>query len=226
MKQNSLKSGGLILLLILWTGLTLKGQQAENPYQADIRHFRETDSITPPPDHAILFIGSSTFTLWHDLSNYFPGYTILNRAFGGSRLTDQIEFFDQVVAPYHPKLVVIYCGENDFAASDTLSAPVVLQRFTTLFRMIREKAPNVKITYISMKPSPSRWHLASKFMEANSSIREFLYTQPNTSYLSIWEKILDESSVPDAKLFLDDQLHLNAVGYKILQQALLPHLLK
>ena len=52
--------------------------------------------------------------------------------------------------------MVIYCGENDFAGSDTVTAQLVFARFKQLFSIIRDQYPKVKITYISMKPSPSR----------------------------------------------------------------------
>ena len=118
------------------------------------------DSQTPPSADAVLFIGSSSFTMWYDVKDYFPDYTIINRGFGGSTLEDQIRYVGQIVYPYSPRQIVIYCGENDFAAVDTLSVETVTLRFVTLFDSIRHEMPHVPISYISMKPSPLRWSLA------------------------------------------------------------------
>jgi len=67
------------------------------PFLKEVNYFKKLDSITTPPTNPILFIGSSSFTKWVDVKNYFPGYTILNRAFGGSSLPDVIYFAEEVI---------------------------------------------------------------------------------------------------------------------------------
>jgi len=213
----------LILILSAFIGFSL---EAQVPFADAINKFKEEDRKEPPPQHAILFTGSSSFTIWRDVQDYFPGFTIINRGFGGSTLPDLIRFADSIIFPYFPKQVVIYCGENDLAVSDTVSDETVAGRFRVLFYMIRSKLPDVKITYISMKPSPSRWHLAEKFKEGNEEIRNFLSKQTNTSFVNIWKKMLDSSHIPDTTLFLDDRLHMNAKGYAIWQKAIQPELIK
>src|SRR5471030_48169 len=86
----------------------------ELPFAKDVAAFKERDKENPPEKGQILFIGSSSFTRWTDVGKYFPGHKILNRAFGGSSLSDVINFANDIVPPYEPKQVVIYCGENDF----------------------------------------------------------------------------------------------------------------
>ncbi|MDY0198737.1 MAG: hypothetical protein RBR68_13075, partial [Tenuifilaceae bacterium] len=84
--------------------------------------------------------------------------------------------------------------------------------------------PGAKISYVSMKPSPSRWHLAEKLVTGNKNIKEFLESKPNTSYINVWDGMLNTSRLPDTSIFFDDMLHMNANGYKIWQTAILPHL--
>ncbi len=60
------------------------------PFAADIAAFKKQDSVSFPQKNAILLVGSSSFTKWKDVQDYFPGHTILNRGFGGSSLTDVI----------------------------------------------------------------------------------------------------------------------------------------
>ena len=205
---------GLLLFLVNPVGF---GQSEEYPFSAEIRQFRINDSINPPVQHAILFAGSSSFTLWKDVQDYFPGFTIINRGFGGSTLQDLIFYAEMVIFPYDPKQIVIYCGENDLASSDTVTSEMVLERFKTLFNLIRSRLPEVRITYVSMKPSPSRWHLSGKMINGNNSIREFLAKQQNTSFVNIWDDMLNENKQPDSTIFLEDMLHMNATGYRIWQ---------
>ena len=54
------------------------------PFAYEIQAFRNQDKSNSPPANAILFVGSSSFRKWTDVSSYFPGFTIINRGFGGS----------------------------------------------------------------------------------------------------------------------------------------------
>ncbi len=212
----------LLFLLLSFYGFA---QQVQYPYATEIHNFKVLDSINPSTKHAILFIGSSSFTKWTDVQDYFPNYTIINRGFGGSCLTDLIRYVNDIVYPYHPKQVVIYCGENDFAYSDTITSAIVNSRFVQLFELIRNRMPDVKITYISIKPSPSRWQLKDKFIASNKFIRTFLKKQPNTSFVDVWEKMLDKKGQPLPDIFLEDQLHMKPAGYAIWQKAIKPQLI-
>ena len=52
---------------------------------------------------AILFLGSSSFTMWKDVADYFPDKTIINRAFGGSRLLNLNYYAEDLLNPYQPE---------------------------------------------------------------------------------------------------------------------------
>ena len=205
---------------------------ADPPFWNDIQNFNRQDSISPPPKNAILLIGSSSFTMWKDVQDYFPGYTIVNRGFGGSTLLDQIRYADAIIFPYQPKQIVIYCGENDLASSDTVTATMVVDRFKQLYQIIREKT-KAPILYISMKPSPSRRHLFQKMREANQSIALFLgesdvlssITSKNV-YIDVHRKMLNEAGEPIPEIFLEDSLHMNIKGYSIWQESMKPYLIK
>ncbi len=192
----------------------------------DINRFKEEDRLKLPPQNATLFIGSSSFTMWYNVKEQFPEFTIINRGFGGSTLEDLIRYVEYIVYPYNPKQIVVYCGENDFASSDTISVELVTQRFVHLYKLIVEKYPEVNISYVSMKPSPSRWHLSGKFIAGNKGIQQFLEVKPNTSFINVWDEMLNISGLPDSTIFLDDMLHMNSEGYRIWQKAIKPHLLK
>ena len=191
----------------------------------DIQNFKKQDSVSSPPKNAILLIGSSSFTKWTDVQDYFPSYTIINRGFGGSTLLDEIRYVNDIVFPYQPKQIIIYCGENDLASSDTVTAAMVLDRFKQLFQMIRDKT-EAPISYISMKPSPSRRHLFTKMREGNQLIKDFLATQKNTAFIDVHQKMLDSTGEPMPEIFLDDSLHMNAKGYAIWKKEMEPYMQK
>ncbi len=217
-----MKSSLIVILILFITIFNGLGQ----PFINDINRFIEQDKLNPPPTNAILFIGSSSFTMWNDVHEQFPDYTIINRGFGGSTLEDLIRYVEYIVYPYKPKQIVIYCGENDFASSDTISVQIVAERFTHLYNLIVIKYPDVKISYVSMKPSPSRWHLSKRFIDGNRFIQQFLEAKPNTSFINVWDKMLKSSGLPDSTIFLEDMLHMNKNGYAIWREEILKHLIK
>ncbi len=218
-------------LLLLFSFLLLIEQyslfaQAAPPYWNDILAFKKQDSAQPPPRNPILFIGSSSFTNWKDVNAYFPGYTILNRGFGGSTLVDVIRYAYDIILPYHPKQVVIYCGENDLASTDSISAGEAVRRFKTLFGIIRLNLPSARIDFISMKPSPSRQNIEIKVRAANKEIKNFLKTQKNAGFIDVYDAMLDKKGKPREELFLEDRLHMKPAGYAIWKKFILPHLVK
>ena len=198
----------------------------EPPFYSEIKDFKKQDSIHLPPKNAILFVGSSSFRKWTDVQDYFPGYMIINRGFGGSSLPDVIRYTNDIIIPYHPKQVVIYCGENDLATSDTVTAEMVVNRFKTLFSLIRKGLGNVPVVFVSLKPSPSRSKLFPKMLEANVRIKQFLSKKSRTAFADVYHKMLNSDGAPMKDLFLEDNLHMNKNGYAIWKTVITPLLLK
>lgn len=214
------------LLLLLTFSVQVVAQETRPQYWNDIQAFKKQDSASFPGRGKILFVGSSSFTNWKDVQSYFPGYPLINRGFGGSTLMDVIRYERDVIFPYQPKQIVIYCGENDFAASDTVTAEMVFSRFKQLFNDIRKELPKVPVAYISMKPSPSRIHLMPKVLEANLSIKNFLKQKRKTDFIDVYYKMLTGDGKPMPEIFLGDSLHMNAKGYAIWQKLIEPILVK
>lgn len=215
---------GIVLLLFVFVSAKLFAQHSF-PFWQDIQNFKRQDSLKTPPLHPVLFVGSSSFTKWTDVQNYFPGYTILNRGFGGSTLADMIRYEKDVIFNYHPGQIVIYCGENDLAESDLVTAKTVYERFVKLFSDIRKVYPTVPVIYISMKPSPSRWHLREKMMEGNRLIENYLKKDKHADFISVWNAMLGADGKPKPDIYIEDQLHMNAKGYAIWKKLIQPHLI-
>jgi lysophospholipase L1-like esterase len=208
------------------TCMIISMQVCAQPFADEIREFKKQDSLNPPPARAILFVGSSSFRKWTDVSSYFPGYTIINRGFGGSTIPDMTYYLNDIIVPYHPKQVVIYCGDNDLASSDAITADSVLERFKVLFNGIRARLPGENIVFVSIKPSPSRARLREKMEKANLLIQTYMSLYTNTGFVDVYHKMLNPDGTITADLFLEDQLHMNAKGYSIWQKAILPYLSK
>jgi len=213
-------------LCLLFCAVFNKSFGQDSPFYKEILAFKKQDSTSFPPKHTILFVGSSSFTNWKDVQDYFPQQTIINRGFGGSSFPDVIRYFGEVISPYKAKQVVIYCGENDLAASDTVTAQLVFQRFKQLFTIIRKNDPSVSLAFVSIKPSPSRRHLWPKVEKANQLIKNYLTTKKKTAFIDVYHPMLNNNGTVKSEIFLEDSLHMNAKGYKIWQKKIKPYLIK
>jgi len=221
----SMRTAKAIFIFLLFTGF-LHAQEQHPAFWNDIQVFKKKDSTSYPPKNAILFIGSSSFTKWQNVQDDFPGYTIINRAFGGSSLPDVTRYANDIIFPYHPKQIVIYCGDNDIAGSDTITAKTVFERFKLLFQTIRSGMGNVPVLFVSIKPSPSRWHLKDKAIAANEMIRKYLKKKKRAKFVSVWNAMLGPDGKPWDAIFVEDNLHMNEKGYVIWQKLIEPYLLK
>ncbi len=210
----------LPLLLLSVTFTTVAQQRFAN----DIREFKKSDSVERPPENPILFIGSSSFTRWKDVHEAFPRHVILNRGFGGSTLLDVIRYQEDIIFPYQPKQIIIYCGENDIASG--ASSDELLSRFDQLFTSIRQRLPDVPVAFVSMKPSPSREKFRDELTKGNQLVRDYLKGKKHTKYIDVYSRMLNKQDKPQPALFVSDSLHMNENGYAIWRKAIQPALIR
>jgi lysophospholipase L1-like esterase len=194
------------------------------PFWNEIADFKRKDSIQRPPANAILFVGSSSFRKWTNVQADFPGYTIINRGFGGAHLDDVIRYAKKIIYPYHPKQIVIYCGESDLADDNRMTGKKVYKRFVHLYDMIRKHLGNVDIVYVSIKPSPNTERLMPETEAANDLIRNFMAERSHATFVDVYHLMINPQGHPMDELFIGDKLHMNEKGYKVWQQAIQPYL--
>lgn len=199
--------------------------QQNAPFYNEIQAFKKQDSINPPAKGAILFVGSSSFRGWTNVQEYFPEHKIINRGFGGSSLPHVIQYASDIIFPYQPRQVLIYCGENDFTSAE-VTAEIVYERFIELFGLIRDKLPATQIDFVSLKPSPSRVKYIPEMIRANGMIRAFIKKQSRSAYIDVYSKMLLPDGSPMPEIFKADKLHMNEKGYAIWQKAIKPYLKK
>ena len=209
-----------LFVLFLCTFLLANAQYA--PFFKDIQNFKKKDSIQFPPKNAILFVGSSTFTNWKDVQDYFPKHVIINRGFGGSSLPHVINYANDIIFPYHAKQVVIYCGENDFSGNTI--ADVVVARVQELFDLIRSNDPKTHIAFISIKPSPSREKKLPQMKEANEKIANVMKRMKRAKFINTADAMYNADGSIMKDIFTSDMLHMNVKGYAIWQKIIEPYL--
>ncbi len=190
------------------------------PFAAEIARFAELDAASPPPTCGYLFVGSSTIRFWNTLGQDMAPYPVINRGFGGSKIEDVDFYFDRVVAPYHPRAIVFYAGENDLSAGQTVDQVVAnFQRFLDLKTAQLGDAP---VYFISLKPSKLRLAQMPLQAEVNARIRALAEARPDLDYIDVTPAMLDQGLPKD--LYVEDGLHMNPQGYALWTQIVRPAL--
>lgn len=216
----------LIALMLMMTFVGAEPRTEKKPHdfakwEKDIAAFEKSDVSQPPPKHALLFIGSSTIVRWKSLATDFPGVIILNRAFGGNEIADSTHFAERMIFPYEPKMIFLRAGGNDIHAGK--SAEEVFEDYKTFVSTIRAKLLEVPIAYIALSPTPARWNEKPEGDKLNAAIADYSKKNKNLIFIDAASITLDADDKVRPELFVADQVHYNDAGYKLLAEAVRPH---
>ena len=202
-----------VMLLCLVSPVFGDEQPDFQRWEKDITRFEDQIKNGSAAKGEVLFIGSSSIRMWK-LKDSFPDREYINFGFGGSEVADSLHFFDRVVKPLQPKVIVMYAGDNDIAKGK--SAERVhsdFQKFVA--RMKADLPPETRLLYVAIKPSLKRWELRETMSAANALISGECERDDRLDYVDIWRPMLGEDGKPRPELFANDGLHLNDRGYEL-----------
>ena len=135
---------------------------------------------------------------------------------------DSVKYAERIVIAYKPRVVVVYAGDNDLNAGQTAEA--VFANYRVFRDKVQTALPETKIVFVAIKPSPSRWKLREKALDANRLIRDEIAKGKKQIFVDVWMPMLGDDGMPRPELFLKDQLHMNDAGYAIWSKLIEPHL--
>ena len=188
-------------------------------WENDIKKLEAKDN-GHPPQHVVLFTGSSTVVKWNTLADDFKGVPVLNRAFGGSQIFEVTHFADRIIFPYNPQMVVLRCGSNDINAKK--SPQRVFNDYKDFVAKIRSKFPDVPIVFTSIAPAPVRWSQRFDDRKVNDLIKQYTQETPGLKYVETYDITVTPDDHPREGLFVKDRLHPNAEGYRLLAERIRP----
>ena len=191
-------------------------------WSQEIDAYTISDTTNPPPRGCIVFTGSSYIRRWTSLSEDFPGMAVVNRGFGGCHLADVCAYADRIVIPYAPREVVIYAGGNDINSG--MAPELVFGDFVALMTKLHTALPKTKLVFISCPPSPKRWAQTEKIKQTNALIANYC-RRHGVTFVNTFPLMLDADSLPRPDIYVEDKLHMNAIGYAIWREAVAPHLI-
>jgi glycerophosphoryl diester phosphodiesterase len=142
-------------------------------------------------------------------------YNVIQRGFGGSKLSDFAVYVRRMVDPHPCSAIVIFIA-NDITGSDNDKTPEeVASLFKYSLSQIRKTHPSTPVFWIEVTPTPLRWKAWPQIQEANSLINEICRKQENTYFISTKKDFLNSDGTPIRQYFRADKLHLNEEGYKV-----------
>lgn len=165
-------------------------------------------------DGLVVFYGSSTFTLWHDLEAHFPAYNVVNHGFGGATLADCVACFERLVPPMRPRAVLLYAGDNDL--DNGASPEAVLGLLDEFVARMRARLPGVPLGFVSIKISRARLRLMHTIAYANRLCEQRLAGEADARFLDLTRPMTGRGFEAWARCFGDDPLHMNRFGYRVL----------
>ena len=192
------------------------------PWEQAIKAFEASDKTNRPPKNAILFVGSSSIRMWKSVEQDFSEYKVINRGFGGSQISDSVRYAERIVLPYKPKAIIFYAGDNDLAAGKTPGQ--VFDDFKRFVYKVHWAQPKVKIYFVSVKPSPSRWKYQPQVVEVNRLIKEYCTHEKNLRYIDVYTAMIGADGKPRQELFAKDNLHMNEKGYALWTSLIKPNI--
>jgi lysophospholipase L1-like esterase len=142
-------------------------------------------------------------------------YPVIQRGYGGARLSDFAVYADRILATHPCRAIVIFIA-NDITGGDSDKSPKeVAELFRYVVKVIRKTHPDTPVFWIAVTPTASRWSVWDKIQEANALISGICNQNDNTWFIRTDFAFLDLNGKPKTELFIEDKLHLNQQGYAI-----------
>jgi hypothetical protein len=178
-----------------------------------VEAYLQADKASPPPACPVLFVGSASIVGWRSLKTDMAPAPVVARGLGDSTVEDQIFFFDKLVAPYRPRAIFLYAGENDIVnglePKDVLGD---MKKFMDLKRKVLGATP---VYYIAAKASPARLAFAEKQQVANELVEGLAKKDRDLHYVDVAHAMWENGQILGTlkPIYVPDGIHMTPEGY-------------
>ena len=218
----------LLALTAFLIAAQVNAQREVDPtrFEEAIQRFEEMDSVSAPPEGAILLTGSSSIARWNNqAAAALAPLTVIARGFGGSVMEDVLYYLDRVALTYKPRAIVIYEGDND-TGSYFVPEDKIVSQFEEIVAKVHTALPETRIYVMSVKPSIARWEFWETAQKVNARLHAIAKADSQVFYIDVATPFLQVDGHVMTDIFIDDGLHLNDLGNSIwgstIKAALMP----
>ncbi|EKY11642.1 GDSL-like protein [Capnocytophaga sp. oral taxon 324 str. F0483] len=194
-------------------------------YQGDINRYQKENKRLKDLSCDVLFLGSSSINLWDTIYEDFAPLKLIRRSYGGATLRDMIYNYNTIAKGYTPKSILLYV-ENDLGNhKEGVNAVKCFDLFRIFIDKLKKDYPNTPLIVVSLKPSQHKADQLKDQLLVNALLEENATAQGYT-YIDITKVMYDEAGNLRTDIFKEDNLHMNAEGYKLWTAILKPLLIK
>ncbi len=164
------------------------------------------------PKRPIVVYGSSTVRLWPDVAASMGRRDVVPVGFGGATLRDCIDFYDLLVLPLAPRLLVLAAGTNDIEKRNAGPAEI-LDLVQELIAKARMMQPTVPVAVLTLKPAPFHGERMPVIRAANELLADRLSSLKGVMLIDIYAAFVNAADQADPRFYAEDMRHLNGEGY-------------
>jgi lysophospholipase L1-like esterase len=187
--------------------------KAVEKWEKEIKKIEARDAEEQDPDDAILFIGSSSIRRWDQIDSDMAPYRAIQRGYGGAKYSDLAIYAERLIQPHQYRALVIFVGNDVSGKPDDRTPSEVEALVRYVVGVSKAHQPTAPVLLIEVTPTQKRFAVWGKIREINAVLREVALSTPHTYFIATADRFLDPTGNPRNELFVDDQLHLNEVGY-------------
>lgn len=208
----------LLVAMISSASITVSAQQMDDPWEQTMQQFEELDRTNSYPPKSIFFTGSSSIRLWESLEDDMYPHPVIQRGFGGSRMTDLINHADRYISGHNFRAMVIFVandivGDPNRLDNNPLEVRELFEKFIT--EKVRSYTADAPIFIMAITPTYSRWHVWDQSRAANHELAALADELDNVIFIHTEDLFLSADGVPKDELFVSDRLHLSPAGYAL-----------
>ena len=216
-RQNTRIQAALVLLFF-FTFFHSNGQSSIPDeilqWEADISVFDSLNLVEHSDAGTLLVTGSSSVLIWDSIHKDMAPYQVMQRGYGGAKLTDFNYYAHRIIKPQQFKAIVVFVA-NDIAGVEADKSPKeVFRLYKDLVKQIRKRNPGTPLCWIEVTPTPKRWQVSPQITDASGLIQTYCNKHDDLHFISTFDQYITPEGLPDSTFFRKDMLHLNRAGYQ------------
>ena len=170
-------------------------------------------------DADILFAGDS-ITQKFPIDEYFKGFSVLNRGIGSDVSAGLLDRMDEIRG-HHPKKIFIMIGTNDIGKH--IDPMETAENVKNCIQACKDNGSEVYLmSILPIVESEGRVGVNAKAARLNEAYK-LLCESEDITYIDLYGLFLNSDGNPNTENYGPDGTHLNANGYQIIYDILLPY---
>jgi lysophospholipase L1-like esterase len=175
----------------------------------------------------LLLLGSSIIHQWTPILPDAPmTLHVTNLGIDGLTTKQMHSNLETILHPlsetYEPNVILFYCGSNDISHPQQSDNEHILENTEQILEYLQDRFPETLVVYLSILKCPGRSKFSAQIEKVNHSIRNFSKKARSGKKAPSRIQFVDLNpeirANPD--FFLQDGVHLNPMGYQILNKTI------